>query len=130
MATTQQLTTPLQVILADITFADTGTTTIGYLPPGARLFQIKVQVTTQFDSGTSDVLTIGHGAYGTTAADPDEFEADVDLDNAAGDIAVTQLRMGEAISTTDTVPVTITYTSTGTAPTAGAATVIFTYIQP
>ena len=62
-------------------------------------------------------------------ADVDEFEASIDL-TGTGDLSLTLLQVGQVLSTTDPVPVTISYTSAGTAPTAGAATVIFTYVQP
>lgn len=122
---------PVQVIEGDQVFgAAVVTTQIGVLPEDAYMNDIKVTVTTAFDSGTTDTLTIGHGAFGSTAADPDFFEAAIDVKTAAGIIALTLLNRHEAISASDGVPITITYTPVGTAATAGAAKVIFEFVQP
>ena len=119
---------PVGVISSDITFADTGTVEIGNLPPGATVIDVKAYVLTAYDSSTSDSLSIGHGAFGSTAADVDEFEAAIDL-QATGNAALTILQLGQVISATDNVPVTVTTTSTGTGLSAGAATIVVTYVQ-
>lgn len=129
MATTEQLAYPVKAILADLTFDDTGTVTIGHLPPKARMKSIKVFVSTAYNSATSDTLTIGHGAFGSTSADPDEFEASINL-QTAGDAGLTLLQVGQQLSADVPVPITLTTTGVGTAATAGAATVIFEFIQP
>lgn len=120
----QQVTT----IQSDITFADTGTVEIGNLPPGSVLQDLKVFVTAVYDSVTSDSLSVGHGAFGATAADVDEFEAAVDL-QAAGNAALTILQLGQVISATENVPITVSTTSAGGGLSAGTATILFTYVQ-
>lgn len=128
MATNSINQQPVGVITSDITFADTGTIVIGNLPPGAVLIDLKVFVSTVYDSVTSDVFSIGHGAFDGTAADVDEFEAAVDVTNA-GNIALTVLQLGQVISSTTNVPLTVTTVSVGGSLSAGAATVVFTYSQ-
>ena len=121
---------PVQQLFGTIVFgAAASTATIGYLPPNAVMTNMHVDVQTAFDSGTSDTLTIGHGAFGSTSADVDEFEAAVDVKTAAGRIALTALQGGAVISASDSVPITVTYTPVGTAATAGTCTVVFEYLQ-
>ena len=121
---------PTQQLFATIGWsAAASTTTIGYLPPNAVMSDIKVDVQTVFDSVTSDVFTIGHGAFGSTSADVDEFEASIDVKTAGGRIALTLLQGGAVISATESVPITVTYTPTGGSTSAGSATVIFEYTQ-
>lgn len=115
-------------IVSQLTYADTGTITIGYMPANAVLQDLKVFVATAWDSSTSDAMTIGHGAFGSTSADVDEFEAAIDL-QSAGNASLTILQLGQEISTTDNVPITVSITNTGTGLSAGVATVIFTYVQ-
>ncbi len=122
---------PIQVIDANQAFgAAVVTTEIGVLPEDAFMNDIKVTVLTAFDSGTSDTLTIGHGAFGSTAADPDFFEAAIDVKTAAGIITLTLLNRHVAISASDGVPITMTYTPVGTAAAAGDVKVIFEFAQP
>ena len=128
MSTLTQLEYPVKCLKADIVFGDEGTETIGFLPPNAVVFNIKVSVQTAFDSGTTDVLTIGHAAFGSTALDVDEFEASIDL-TGTEDLTLTLLRLGVVLSADLSVGVTYTYTSAGTAPTAGAATIMIEYFQ-
>ena len=128
MATNTQTVQPLTTIISDITFADTGTVEIGSIPPGAILVDLKVFVGTVYDSVTSDSLSVGHGAYGNTAADVDEFETAINL-QSAGNASLTILQLGQVISATDNVPITVSTTSVGGSLSAGAATVLFTYAQ-
>ena len=128
MSTLTQLAYPVKALKADIVFGDEGTETIGFLPPNAVVTDIKVFGVTAFDSGTTDVLTIGHAAFGSTAADVDEFEATIDL-TGTGDLSLTLLQLGQVLSADEPVGVTYTYTSAGTAPTAGAATIMIEYFQ-
>ncbi len=121
---------PIEVIIGDQAFGSAVVTTeIGVLPEDAYMNDIKVTVTTAFDSGTSDVMLIGHGAFGSTAADPNFYETAIDV-SSAGIITLTLLNRHEAISAVGGVPITMTYTPVGTAATAGAAKVVFEYAQP
>lgn len=121
---------PIQILTGDQVFGSAAVTTqIGVLPEDAFMNDIKVTVTTAFDSGTSDTMIVGHGAFGSTAADPNFYETAIDVSNA-GIITLTLLNRHEAISAVGGVPITITYTPVGTAATAGAAVVVFEYAQP
>ena len=107
----------------DITFADDGETlSLGYLPAGAAVIDAFVIVSTAFNSGTSDVLDIGY------ADDGDEYATDLDL-TTAGKIAADELATaGNLLYTADETQITAAYTSAGTAPTAGAGTVVVLYV--
>jgi hypothetical protein len=122
---TQQM---LTTVISDITFADTGTFNIGNLPPNAVLVDLKVNVTTAFDSATSDSLAIGYGAAGGVTADDDAFETAIDL-QSTGNATLTLLNVGQAIDTGINLPLTAKVTSAGGSLSAGAATVVFTYAQ-
>ena len=128
MATITTSQQSMTTIVADVTYADTGTVSMGNLPPGAVVQDIKVFATAAWDSSTSDVMTIGHGAFGSTSADVDEFEASIDI-QATGLIALTPLQLGVVLSSTDNVPLTFTITNTGTGLSAGALTIMLTYVQ-
>lgn len=128
MATNNVTQQPLTAITSDITFSDTGTIEIGSIPPGSVLVDAKVNVTTAYDSATSDSLSIGYGAFGSTSADTDAFEAAIDL-QSTGNAALTLLNVGVAIDSDVNVPITLTTTSVGGSLAAGAASVIFIYAQ-
>lgn len=120
----------VQTLEADIVFqAAAKTTEIGVLPEDAYMNDIKVTVIVASDAGTTDTLTIGHGAFGSTAADPDFFETSIDF-KAAGIATLTLLKRHEVISNSDGVPITVTQTPVGTAATVGSAKVVFEFNQP
>ena len=111
---------------ANVTFAADGTTTVvATLPANSQIFQVSVDVTTAFDAGTTNTLDIGDG---TTA---DKYADALALGAAARVLAtsdVSQLGNLVDIGSSD-VKVTATYNQTGSAATAGAATVTVLYIQ-
>ena len=120
---------PIQIIVGNQAFGSSAVTTeIGVLPEDAYMNDIKVTVTTAFDSGTTDTMIIGHGAFGSTAADPNFYETAIDV-SSAGIITLTLLNRHEAISAVGGVPITMTYTPVGTAATAGAAVIVFEFAQ-
>ena len=120
---------PIQIIVGNQAFGGSAVTTeIGVLPEDAYMNDIKVTVTTAFDSGTTDTMIIGHGAFGSTAADPNFYETAIDV-SSAGIITLTLLNRHEAISAVGGVPITMTYTPVGTAATAGAAVIVFEFAQ-
>ena len=128
MATNNITQQPLTTVISDITFSDTGTFEIGNLPPNAILVDLKVNVTTAFNSVTSDSLAIGYGAAGGVSADDDAFETAVDL-QSAGNASLTILKVGEVIDSGINLPLTAKVTSAGGSLSAGAATILFTYAQ-
>ena len=111
---------------ANITYAADGTTTVvATLPANSQIFQVAVDVTTAFNAATTNTLDIGDG---TTA---DKFADALALGSAARVLAtsdVSQIGNLDDIGSDD-VKVTVTYNQSGSAATAGAATVTVLYIQ-
>lgn len=110
-----------------------------YVPAGARILEIAVDVTTVFNASTSATLTVGKTSGGS------EYASGVDVKTAAGRLVPTftaaQLTALQNTSaqnadissaTTGTVatsPLFIKITESGTAGSTGAASVIITYTQ-
>jgi hypothetical protein len=110
----------------NVVFGDDGTTTtIATLPANSQIIEIYVDVTTAFDAGTTNTLDLGDGS---TA---DQFADALDVSSAARLLAtsdVSQIPNLIDIGASD-VQVVATYNQTGTAATAGAATVTVVYVQ-
>lgn len=110
----------------NVVFGDDGTTTtIATLPANSQIIEIYVDVTTAFDAGTTNTLDLGDG---TTA---DQFADALALGSVARVLAtsdVSQITNLIDIGASD-VQVVATYNQTGTAATAGAATVTVVYVQ-
>ena len=111
---------------ANVVFGDDGTTTtVATLPANSQIIEIYVDVTTAFDAGTTNTLDLGDGS---TA---DQFADALDVSSAARLLAtsdVSQIPNLIDIGASD-VQVVATYNQTGTAATAGAATVTVVYVQ-
>lgn len=112
----------VQYLRKEITFADmAATVSVGTLPAGAMIIKPAsgAQVTTAFNSATTAVLDIG------TAADGDLYATDLDLKSA-----VAFLPLDEAVGFTvsEDTEITCAPAQTGTAATAGAATIVIAYI--
>lgn len=122
-----------QVMVADIDWgilATAETVTLGYLPAGSYFTIIRATVTEAFDSGTSDVLEIGTGAYGSTSADVDSIEDTTNL-QSAGVVTMTYVIKPLTIISADyAVPITATYTAVGTQSTSGECRIALEFIQP
>lgn len=102
-----------------------------YIPAGARILNILVDVLTAFDSATSAVLSVGTAAGGT------QYASGVDVKTATGRIAPTftaaQLAAMDnvtvlGVAAPTTAPVVVTVTPTG-ATTAGYVQVTIVYSQ-
>jgi len=111
---------------ANIVFgADGTTTTVATVPANSQIFQISVDVTTPFDAGTTNTVDLGDGTTANKYADA------LNVSSAARVLAtsdVSQIPNLIDIGTSD-VTVVATYNQTGTAATAGAATVTVLYLQ-
>jgi len=111
---------------ANVVFGDNGTeTVVATLPANSQIYQIAVDVTTAFDAGTTNTFDIGDGS---TA---DQYADALAVGSAARVLAtsdVSQIPNLIDIGSSD-VNVTVTYNQTGTAATAGAATVTVLYLQ-
>lgn len=105
--------------------ANGSTTVVATLPANSQIYQIAVDITTAFDAGTTNTLDIGDG---TTA---DKYADALAAGSQARVLAtsdVSQIGNLVDIGTSD-VDVTVTYNQTGSAATAGAATVTVLYLQ-
>ena len=110
----------------NVVFAADGTeTVVATLPANSQIYQIAVDVTTAFDAGTTNTLDLGDG---TTA---DKYADALALGSQARVLATSDVsQIGNLIDIgTSDVDITATYNQTGTAATAGAATVTVLYLQ-
>ena len=110
----------------NVVFAANGTeTVVATLPANSQIYQIAVDVTTAFDAGTTNTLDLGDG---TTA---DKYADALALGSQARVLATSDVsQIGNLIDIgTSDVDITATYNQTGTAATAGAATVTVLYLQ-
>lgn len=112
----------------DVTYATVGigtadTVKVGRIPAGSFLCDCKVRITTAFNAATTNVLTVGQNA----TADTDIVAAGELNEGVTG---VTVVLTGAALTFANDTDIYVRYTQTGTAATAGAATIIVTYIPP
>ena len=106
------------------TFAYTNATavTIATIPAGAQIVDINIDVTTAFNAGTTNTVTVGK--TGSAAA----FVTATSVGSAGrASVASTGVYSAWANTGTSDVSATITYSQTGTAATAGAARVTIVY---
>ena len=105
----------------------------GRLPAGAFITDVTVEVSTAFNAGTTNVLTVG-----TSAANANEIVAAADVNE--GVVGVTKVTRGLGTSltggpgiganappSTSEVDLYVKYTQSGTAATAGVATIVIQY---
>lgn len=110
-----------------ITFSDTGTTSLGWLPEGAIVVDAFAIVSTAFNSATSDLLSLGYRNAPGLTDDTDEWMTVASI-AAAGKVVADEIDAsvgvlllpggGEAVCV---------YASSGAAPTAGVADVHIIY---
>jgi len=114
---------PLSAVTAKIQYnvASPYTVSVGKLPKGAYVIGAIVGVTTAFNAGTTNVLTVG------TAADPTALVGATDV--TEGSVATTVVCHAPAVLAADTEYV-LKYTQTGTAATTGVARVTILYCIP
>jgi hypothetical protein len=110
----------------NVVFAADGTeTVVATLPANSQIYQIAVDVTTAFDAGTTNTLDIGDGTTADKYADALAAGAQARV-LATSDVS----QIGNLIDIgTSDVDITVTYNQSGTAATAGAATVTVLYLQ-
>lgn len=111
---------------ASFGFADTGAFLSGIiLPAGAQIIDQIVDVTTVWDSVTSDALEIG------TLADPDAYGDVADLQTGGRAVVDPDATQGAAIDDIgdSDIPVYLKITSAGGSLTTGAARLTITYRQ-
>lgn len=114
---------PLLTQSNTIAYTDTTAKNLFILPAGAKVVDFKLDVVTAFNAGTTNVLDIG------TTADDDLFVNDAAVGTAVHatcTLVAANLASIINIGTSD-VQVTATYVPSGTAATAGSATVTVIY---
>jgi hypothetical protein len=112
----------------DITYATVGigtadTVKVGRVPAGSMLCDARVRIATAFNAATTNVLTVGQNATANT-----DIVAAGELNEGA--TGMTVVLTGAALTFANDTDIYVRYTQTGTAATAGAATIIITYIPP
>lgn len=99
---------------------------IGTLPQNAMIQDVDVDIVTAFNAATTNVLTVG-----TTAANANELVAGGDVnEGATGNTGPITRGRGRALTAAGDVGVYVKYTQSGTAATAGQATITVTYSCP
>ena len=113
----------LSAITATIAYTDTSAVTIGTLPAGAQIVNVNIDVTTAFNAGTTNTVTVGK--TGSAAA----FVTATSVGSAGrASVATTGVYSAWAnVGTSDVDYATVTFSQTGTAASAGAARVTIVY---
>jgi hypothetical protein len=112
----------LSAITETIAFSNTGAVSIGTLPSNAQIVNVNIDVTTAFNAGTTNTVTVGK--TGTAAA----YVTTTSV-GSAGRISVATTGVYSAWADTGLaeVDVIVTFSQTGTAATAGTARVTIVY---
>jgi uncharacterized membrane protein len=116
----------LSAISAVITFANGTAVTIGTLPKNAQIVDVNIDVTTAFNAGTTNTVTVGK--TGSAAA----YVAATSVGSAGrASVATTGVYSAWAdVGNNDVDYATVTYSQTGAAASAGAARVTIIYRSP
>jgi len=115
----------LSAVTNTIAYTNSSAVTIGTIPANAQIVNINIDVTTAFDAASTNTLTVGKS--GSAAA----FVASTSVGSAGrASVATTGVYSAWADVGSSEVPVTVTYSQTGTAATAGAARVTIVYRSP
>lgn len=99
------------------------TISMGKVPAGARLLGCDVYVDTAFNAATTNVLTVG-----TSSGSNADIVASGDVDETA--TGATKVLRGNALTFSSDTEVYVKYTQTGTAASAGAASVVLSFAPP
>jgi hypothetical protein len=123
----QYQTQQVHYLRFDVNYNDTSVSTgilKGTLPAGAIITSSSVLITTAFNAGTTNVLTVGgnSSSYNDIVASGDVDETATGITNA---IKPTSSSLGKLAADRD---IYVMYAQTGTAASAGAATVIIHFI--
>ena len=105
-----------------ITFANTTSLSLGFLPPNSIITGIKVLVGTAFNAGGADVIDVGDD---TTA---NKFANDVNV-ASTGSATVTLDNVGAVESSTASTEIKAIYVPAGSTPTAGSGYIVVEYEQ-
>lgn len=110
-----------KAIAYNTTGISSGVALPAYLPAGAKICYVNVYITTAFNAGTTNVLTVGQNAstYNDMVA-----AGEVDETATGGTMVLT----GMDLNLTSDTQVFVKYTQTGTAATTGAATIVVAFV--
>ena len=112
----------LSAVTTTFIFSDATAVAIATIPAGAQIVDINIDVTTAFNAGTTNTVTVGK--TGTAAA----FVTATSVGSAGrASVATTGVYSAWASTGSSDVSATITYSQTGTAASAGAARVTIVY---
>jgi hypothetical protein len=112
----------LSAITTTIAFSDTAAVSIGTLPANAQIVNVHIDVTTAFNAGTTNTVTVGK--TGTAAA----YVTSTSVGSAGrASVATTGVYSAWADTGSAELDATVTFSQTGTAATAGAARVTIVY---
>ena len=107
----------------DLVFGDDATpVSIGSLPANSIITDIKVLVSTAFDSSGTDLVIVGN------STDDNRYADAIDV-SSTGAATVTQLNTGAVESATASTEIFIEYNQSVADATAGACKVIVEYMQ-
>jgi hypothetical protein len=112
----------LSAITTTIAYTNASAVSIGTLPVNAQIIDINIDVTTAFDAGTTNTVTVGN--TGTAAA----YVAATSVGSTGrARVATTGVYSAWAGTGSAELDATVTFSQTGTAATAGAARVTIVY---
>ena len=112
----------LSAITTTIAYTNTAAVSIGTLPANCQIVDINIDVTTAFNAGTTNNVTVGK--TGTAAA----YVASTSVGSTGrASVASTGVYSAWADTGSAELDATVTFSQTGTAATAGAARVTIVY---
>jgi uncharacterized membrane protein len=112
----------LSAVTTTIAYTNATAVTIATIPANSQIVDINIDVTTAFDAGTTNTVTVGK--TGSAAA----FVAATSVGSAGrASVATTGVYSAWADTGSSDVSATVTFSQTGTAATAGAARVTIVY---
>ena len=112
----------LSAVTTTFAYTDSTAVTIATIPANSQIQNIHIDVTTAFNAGTTNTVTVGK--TGTAAA----FVTTTSVGTAGrASVATTGVYSAWADTGSSDISATITFSQTGTAATAGAARVTIVY---
>jgi len=112
----------LSAVTTTFAYTDSSAVTIATLPANCQIVDINIDVTTAFNAGTTNTVTVGK--VGTAAA----YVTSTSVGSAGrASVASTGVYSAWADTGSSDVSAIITFSQTGTAATAGAARVTIVY---
>jgi hypothetical protein len=112
----------LSAVTTTLAYTNATAVTIATIPAGAQIVDINIDVTTAFNAGTTNTVTVG------TSASAAAYVTSTSVGSAGrASVATTGVYSAWANTGSSDLSATITYSQTGTAASAGAARVTIVY---